>query len=56
MEILKNVQTILGILFEHYKYVILFLTIVLTVFNVILNTFIRKKYSSQIDKNANQKG
>ena len=56
MDILKNVQTILGILFEHYKYVILFFTIALTAFNVILNILIRNKYSSQIDKNANQKG
>lgn len=55
MEILKNVQTILGILFEHIEGVMLVIAICLTAFNVIFNIVIRNQYRSQINKGTNQK-
>lgn len=55
MEILKKVQIILGILFEHKDEIMLIAVIIMTALNVIFNIFITKKYAPQINDNANKK-
>lgn len=54
MELIKNVQTILGILSEHKEDVMLFIAIILTILNVLLNVFVRYKNVSKINDNANK--
>lgn len=55
MEMIKNIQIILGILFEYREIILFFSTIIFTVINVILSIFINSKYTSQINNNTNKK-